>query len=397
MEVKIEKLDNLGRGITYINGKICFVDKALPEEIVQIKIVKEKTKYMEAEVLEYLKKSPLRIKEECPYSSVCGGCSLNHISYEEENKFKNNKVKEIIEKYADVSSSAIRDIKYHERNHYRNKLILHGNGENIGLYQKKTNDIVPIKECLLVSNKINETVKILNNYAKEIKEAIIKVDNIDTKVMVSIEGNIKNVEEIKDKCDVLIVNGFYQTKDKELLTNIGSKKYLEGINSFFQVNQSLTKELYNEVKDSVDGNNKKVLDLYCGTGTIGIYIYRDGMNIIGIDNNKSNIDDAERNKKLNKVKDINFICDKVENVIEQFQNIDLIIVDPPRKGLDQKTIEYIKVINPKKVIYVSCDVITLARDLKLLKDNYNIKYVQPFNMFPRTMHCESIAVLERKN
>ena len=121
------------------------------------------------------------------------------------------------------------------------------------------------------------------------------------------------------------------------------------------------------------------------------------MNIIGIDNNKSNIDDAERNKKLNKVKDINFICDKVENVIEQFQNIDLIIVDPPRKGLDQKTIEYIKVINPKKVIYVSCDVITLARDLKLLKDNYNIKYVQPFNMFPRTMHCESIAVLERKN
>ena len=235
MEVKIEKLDNLGRGITYINGKICFVDKALPEEIVQIKIVKEKTKYMEAEVLEYLKKSPLRIKEECPYSSVCGGCSLNHISYEEENKFKNNKVKEIIEKYADVSSSAIRDIKYHERNHYRNKLILHGNGENIGLYQKKTNDIVPIKECLLVSNKINETVKILNNYAKEIKEAIIKVDNIDTKVMVSIEGNIKNVEEIKDKCDVLIVNGFYQTKDKELLTNIGSKKYLEGINSFFQV------------------------------------------------------------------------------------------------------------------------------------------------------------------
>lgn len=396
MEVKIEKLDNLGRGITYINGKICFVDKALPEEIVQIKIIKEKTKYMEAEVLEYLKKSPLRIKEECPYSNVCGGCSLNHISYEEENKFKNNKVKEIIEKYADVSSSVIRDIKYHERNHYRNKLILHGNGENIGLYQKKTNDIVPIKECLLVSNKINETVKILNNYAKEIKEAIIKVDNIDAKIMVSIEGNIKNIEKIKDKCDVLIVNGIYQTKDKELLTNIGSKKYLEGINSFFQVNQSLTKELYNEVKDSVAGNNKKVLDLYCGTGTIGIYIYRDGMNIIGIDNNKSNIDDAERNKKLNKVTDINFICDKVENVIEQFQDIDLIIVDPPRKGLDQKTIEYIKVINPKKVIYVSCDVITLARDLKLLKDNYNIKYVQPFNMFPRTMHVECVCVLESR-
>lgn len=396
MEVKIEKLDNLGRGITYINGKICFVDKALPGEIVQIKIVKEKSKYIEAEVLEYLNKSRLRIKEECPYSSICGGCSLNHISYEEENKFKNEKVKEIIEKYADVSSLVIRSIKYHERNYYRNKLILHGNGENIGLYQRKTNDIVPIKECLLVSNKINETVEILNNYAKEIKEAIIKVDNNDTKVMVSIEGNIKNIEKIKDKCDVLIVNGIYQTRETELLTSIGFKKYVEGVDSFFQVNQSLTKELYDEVKNLIDDNNKRVLDLYCGTGTIGIYVYRDGMNIIGIDNNKSNIADAKKNKELNKVNNIDFICDKVENVIDQFQDIDLIIVDPPRKGLDYKTIEYIKIINPEKVIYVSCDVITLARDLKLLKDNYNIKYVQPFNMFPRTMHCESITILERR-
>lgn len=396
MEVKIEKLDNLGRGITYIKDKICFINNALPGEIIKINITKEKQKYLEAEPIEYIKKSKKRIKEECPYSNICGGCQLNHISYSDENNYKEEKVKEILLKYANITPSTINTIKYHERNNYRNKIVLHGKNHQLGLYQKNSNEIIPIKKCLLASNKINEIISILNNNKQEITEAIIKVSNDDTKAMVSINGKIDNVDKIKEKCDVLIVNNTYYTKNKQLLTKIGTKKYHEGINSFFQINHTLTKDLYDEVIKHIDNSISNVLDLYCGTGTIGIYIANNKMNITGIDYNKSNIEDAINNKELNKIKNINFICSKVEDKIESFKNIDLIIVDPPRKGLDTKTIKYLKKIKPKKIIYVSCEIITLARDLKELKTEYQIKEIQPFNMFPRTLHCEALAVLERK-
>ena len=214
--------------------------------------------------------------------------------------------------------------------------------------------------------------------------------------MVSIIGEITSIDELLNICNVLIINDKYYTNDKVILTSIGNKKYLESINSFFQVNNTLTKDLYNEVLINVkDKNYKKVLDLYCGTGTIGIYIKDYVDSVIGIDYNKSNVEDAIKNVELNSLDNIEFICDKVENRINEFKDIDLVIVDPPRAGLDNKTKEYLKKINSKEIIYVSCDPMTLARDIKDLSDTYKIKYIKPFNMFPRTYHCESVTVLER--
>jgi len=396
MKVEVLKLDNFGRGIAYINDKICFIENALPNEIVEIETVKENKKYIEAKVIKYIEKSPLRIEEECPYSNICGGCNLNHICFNDENRFKINKVKDIMNKYANIDKELVKTIIYHDRNNYRNKLILHGKDNYIGLYKENTNEIIPIQTCLISNPKINEIIKVLNNTNKEIKEVIIKTSNDNSKVMVKITGTIEDTSILEKLCNVLIINNKYLTKDKVIETNIGNKKYLEGIDSFFQVNNTLTKELYDEVLVNVkDKNYKTILDLYCGTGTIGIYISNYVKEVIGIDYNESNINDAYKNKELNNVNNISFICDKVENKIDDFKDIDLVIVDPPRAGLDTKTKDYLKEINPEKIIYVSCDPITLARDIKDL-DTYKVKYIKVFNMFPRTYHCESVCILERR-
>lgn len=396
MKVEVVKLDNFGRGIAYINDKICFIENALPNEVVEISIIEETSKYIGAKVEKYIKKSPLRIEEECPYSNICGGCNLNHICFNDENRFKLNKVKDIIRKYADIDPNLVKGIVYHDRNNYRNKITLHGKDNDLGLYKEYTNEVIPISNCLLANPKINEVIKILNSTSKEISEVIIKTSNDNSKVMVSITGTIDNIEILKDLCDVLIINNEYISNNKVIETNIGNKKYIEGIDSFFQINNTLTKELYDEVLLNVkDKNYNKCLDLYCGTGTIGIYISDQVKEVIGVDYNQSNINDAEENKKLNNISNINFICDKVENKIDTFKDIDLVIVDPPRAGLDSKTKDHLKQINSREIIYVSCDPVTLARDIKDL-DTYKINYIKVFNMFPRTYHCESVCILERR-
>ena len=397
MEVEVIKLDNYGRGIAYLNEKICFIENALPGETVSIKVIKETKKYIEAIPISYKNKSNIRIEEECPYSTICGGCHLNHICFNEENNFKQQKVKELLKKYGNIEKEKIQPIIYHDRNHYRNKITLHGKDGKLGLYKKRTHEVIPINECLQVNPKMNEIIKLLNQNNKDIQEAIIKTSNDNSKVLLAIKGEVIDEEKLKNQCDVFFLNDKILANEKLLLTNIGTKKYYESVHSFFQVNNTLTKDLYDEVLKYVKNNHyKKILDLYCGTGTIGIYIHEYIEKGIGIDYNPSNIEDANKNKELNNCNNIEFICEKVENRINEFQDIDLIIVDPPRSGLDQKTTNQLNQIKAKEIIYISCNPITLARDLKELQKEYTINYIKPFNMFPRTYHCESIAVLERK-
>lgn len=394
MITNIEKLDNFGRGITYINDKICFVDNALPNEKVEIEITKEKKKYLEAKIIKILEKSEDRIKPLCPYSNECGGCNLSHLSYEKENDFKYNKVKDLIKKFINEDIE-LKGIVYDKEYEYRNKIVLHGNNNVSGQYKKYSNDIVNIDKCLLVNNRINEIIKLLK--PNSIEEATIKTSNNLNNILLDIKGNINNIDELKSKVDVLIINNKLLSPNKSIISNIGNNKYYLSSNSFFQVNRFLTESLYNEVLNIVKTINPcEVLDLYCGTGTIGIYISNYCREIVGVDYNKSNIEDANKNKELNNCNNISFICNKVENIIDNYKNIDLIIVDPPRSGLDDHTRDILKKMMSKTIIYVSCDPVTLMRDLKDLKEKYNIKYIKPFNMFPRTYHCEAIAVLERK-
>ena len=376
MKVLIDRLDHYGRGITTINNKICFVENALPNEIVEIEIINEKKKYIEAKVINYIKRSKARVKELCPYSNICGGCSLNHISYHYENKFKEEKIKDLISKFSNLDKNLVKDIVYSNEYNYRNKVLFHVKDNKLGLYKKNTNDIVEIDKCLLLDNKINSIIPKLKELVKEknLSEIEVKVSNNSKELLLS-------------------------TDNKEIITNIGNYKYILSNNTFFQVNKYVTELLYNEVLENIKKyKSKNVLDLYCGSGTIGIYISKYVDKVLGVEINKQSIINANKNKELNNIKNIEFIEGKVSNIIKDIKDkYDTVIVDPPRSGLDKNTINSIIKINPNTIIYVSCDPTTLSRDLNILKDKYNIKYIKPFNMFPKTYHCESVSVLERKN
>ncbi len=396
MNVKIEKLDHYGRGITKINNKICFVENALPNEIVKIEVIKETKKYFLAKVIDFIEKSPSRIIEKCPYYNICNGCNLEHLSYSKENEFKRRKVQEILVKFAKINPKLVTETIYSLEYKYRNKVTLHGNDKCLGYYKKDSKSLLNIEKCCLLDSKINEIINLIQSQENKIKELLIRVSNDSKMLMLKINGEFENVNDLIGKVDVLIYNNKLLTTNKKIITQIGNKKYYLSIDSFFQVNKNLTVELYDKVKQLVkEEKPDKLLDLYTGTGTIGIYVSEYAKEIIAVDSSESNILDANQNKELNNISNIKFINDKVENVIDTFSNIDMIIVDPPRAGLDKKTINSIEKINPKKIIYVSCDPVTFARDVNLL-NNYEVKEVVPVNMFPRTYHVECVSLLQKK-
>lgn len=396
MNVKIEKLDHFGLGITDINNKICFVENALPNEIVNIEILKETKKYYLAKTTDFIEKSPSRIVEKCPYYDSCNGCNLEHLSFLKENEFKKRKVQELLVKFAKIDPSLVKETIYSEEYNYRNKVTFHGANNKIGYYKKNSNSLLEIDKCLLLDKRINEVVRLLQNKDNDIKELMIRTSNDTSQIMVKVIGKVKDISKLKDSVDVLFLNEKCLTKKEKIITNIGTRKYYLSVDSFFQVNKTLAEKLYDKVKEQVAKTRPaKLLDLYCGTGSIGIYVSEFAKEIIGVDYSKSNIIDANENKTLNGINNITFINDKVENVIDNFKDIDMIIVDPPRAGLDKKTIKYIEQISPANIVYVSCDPVTLSRDLNLLK-NYIVEEITPFNMFPRTHHVECVSVLHRK-
>ena len=363
--VKIEKLDHFGRGIAKVNNMPIFVENSLVDEEVEAIITKEKKNYMEGVVIDYIKKSPLRVKSNCPYYDKCGGCDLLHLSYIEQLKYKENKVKEIIKKFSGLE--CVNNIVGSKQFNYRNKITLQvKNG--IGYFQKKSNDIVNIDYCLLVDDKINLIINGLKKIdVSDVKKIVIRVTNLES--MVVFYGNINS--NIDLDVDTIIINGKVIKGNGYIREEINDFKFIISPTSFFQVNNVGMINIYNKVLEYVDGGN--VLDLYCGTGTIGIYVSKKANKVLGIELNKEAIKDALINKKLNSINNIDFISGDVGTVLSQNKfKSDIVIVDPPRAGLDSKSIDNIIKIKPKKIIYVSCDPVTLARDLNILKEKYDV-------------------------
>ena len=372
MQVIIEKLDHYGRGITKIKNKICFVENALPQEEVEVNIIKETKKYFLAEVTKILKENPNRIVSLCPYYNSCGGCNLDHLSFEKENEFKEEKVKEIMNKFAKIPNEKIKLIIYDKPYHYRNKITLHTDGRNIGLYQKGSHNIISITNCLLLNDKLNQKLKDIKENNKS--EIILKIGNKTEEILSP--GNKKNY----------------------IISYISNKKYKVSEKSFFQVNSMITEKIYDEVKQIIQKKqSKNVLDLYCGTGTIGIYIHELVNKVLGIESCKEAVEDAKENKNLNNASNCTYKLGKVENLTKEItKEYDTAIIDPPRNGLDKKVVEKLLEIKPKTLIYVSCDPATLARDLNILQENYEVIYIKPYNMFPRTYHVECLSLLQLK-
>lgn len=403
MIVTITNLDHNGRGISKIDGKTCFIENALINEEVDIEITSEKKKYMCAKVKNIIKKSEDRVLEQCKYAKICGGCNIMHINYDKQIEFKINKIKEIFNKFCKININIDEFIKS-EQLFYRNKITLHVSNK-VGLYKEKTNEIIEVDNCLICNKKINEIYNILNKIdLKNIEKITIRSSEITNESMVIFDINSDiDIQKYKD----LLINNvttFIVKKNNHYDTIFGKGFIYEKLNdlifkispdSFFQVNTLGAQKLYSKVKEYL-GKNNNVLDLYCGTGTIGIFISDISLNVVGIEINKYAVCDANENKKINNISNIKFICDDSQNVLKNTNmNFDAVIVDPPRSGLSKDMINSIFKIEPKKIIYVSCDPITLARDVNLLIEKYDFKKISLVDMFPNTSHVESVVLLEK--
>ena len=398
--MKIEKLDYYGRGISRSSGKVYFIENALKDEDVSITLLKEKKKYCEAKLKEISNISKDRTEAKCKYYNVCGGCQIMHIKEEKQEEFKKEKVEEILKKFLKYNKD-VNDIVFSKNFNYRNKVVLHVKDNKLGFYKNKTNELIEIDKCLLLNPVINDLISYLKNYIelKDIEKITIKVGNKTNEVMLIIDGSIAKYQKLLEIVDVLIINEKVMTTKDYITSYIGNKKYIIKKNSFFQVNYDISTRMYNKVKDViVKEKSKNVLDLYCGTGTIGIYISDVVSKITGIEVVSDAIEAANTNKKINNVENIEFILGKVEDKLDFISNnnIDTVIVDPPRSGLHKKVIPILEKISPKTIIYVSCDPITMARDIKLLSNNYELVEVTPYDMFPNTYHVETVCVLKKK-
>lgn len=398
--MKIEKLDYYGRGISRSSGKVYFIENALKDEDVSITLLKEKKKYCEAKLKEISNISKDRTEAKCKYYNVCGGCQIMHIKEERQEEFKKEKVEEILKKFINYNKD-VNDIVFSKNFNYRNKVVLHVKDNKLGFYKNKTNELIEIDKCLLLNPVINDLISYLKNYIelKDIEKITIKVGNKTNEVMLIIDGSIAYYKKLLEIVDVLIINEKVMTTKDYITSYIGNKKYIIKRNSFFQVNYDISTRMYNKVKDViVKEKSKNVLDLYCGTGTIGIYISDVVSKITGIEVVSDAIEAANTNKKINNVENIEFILGKVEDKLDFISNnnIDTVIVDPPRSGLHKKVIPILEKISPKTIIYVSCDPITMARDIKLLSNNYELVEVTPYDMFPNTYHVECVCVLKLK-
>lgn len=399
MNVRIKRLDDYGRGIFYVQDKITFVSNALEDELIEYKIIEEKKKYNVAEVVKLYDKSLDREDDVCPYFMKCGGCHLAHIKMDGENEFKKKKVKNILKKFAGVEIADISITSLNDK-HYRNKVVFTVDNHKIGFLKEKTNELVEIDYCYLINDKFNQLLEVLGTIIKmedDISKIMLRIGNKTDEVMISIVGNVKNIEGFLAISDSLIING--KSISKGYITSyIMDKKFYLHANSFFQVNDLMVEELYLEIIRFIQKkNSSKVMDLYCGVGTIGICVSDYVDSVLGVEVVPDAIEDALKNKELNGVSNISFLQGRVQDIIKTLDfDFDTIIVDPPRSGLDPLTRSILKKSGARTIIYVSCDPVTLARDLKDLKEEYFLEEIKLFNMFPRTYHVESVCVLSRR-
>ena len=389
--VKCEKLDHFGRGLSHVLGKIIFVPNLLPNEEALVKIVLNKKKYMVGEIIKLVKISDDRIRPKCSYESC--GCAFKSLNYSKTLEFKKNKVTEILKRYGNLENVVKEIIPSDNIYGYRNKITLKIKGGKIGYFKNGTNELIEINRCEIASEKSNEIIRVLKRCdLSKVREVIIKDFG---EVMVIIKGDM-DINALKPLVTSIYMNGKLVCGNENIIAELGDFKFYVSKDSFFQVNTKVALKLYNRVLKYLDNSGgKSILDLYSGTGTISFFLSKYFKEVTAIEINEEAVKCAFLNKELNNISNVRFICGDVSKEIHNLK-ADNIVVDPPRSGLSIDGINDILKISPERLVYVSCDPMTLARDLKKLKENYEVKEVTLFDMFPWTYHVESVCLLIRK-
>jgi len=442
-ELIINGYSHQGEGIGRINNFTIFVPGAIPGERVRVKISEVKKNFARGELKEVISYSPHRIKPLCPVYHLCGGCHLQHIVYEKQLEVKRGIVENALERIGNQNIKALPTIGMKDPWRYRNKGYFQVSQEKgmlrLGFYKAGSYDFVPASGCVLFSLQINRLVSYFED-----KLSLQKVTVYNRKTG---GGNLKNIliRESRSTGEIMIVFvtkegslefgqnilndlvstfpqvvSIYQNinrgtkavlmgKDFRLLKGrpdledaIGPFKFKISPQSFFQVNVVQAKILNEKILEYANlSRGETVIDSYCGTAAISMYLGEHAKNVYGIEIEKSAVRDAKINCDLNNISNIKFFTGKAEEWLYRWrkkgEEVYIIIVDPPRGGCSSKVLKGIIKIKPKKIIYVSCNPATLARDLKYLTkdDDYKLKKVLPIDMFPQTSHVECIASLER--
>jgi len=437
MRVTIDRLGINGEGVFKIvdgelTGKVGFVDYVLPEEVVDIEIIKNKSKFCEAKIINVIQKSPHRIEPKCPYYYKCGGCDLQHMNKEIQLTFKRSKVIDTLRKIAKLNDCSIDQCVSINEFEYRNKMVFPFGVVNgiatLGMFRKNSHDIVKIDHCLLAKDEINHILTLSQDffenseqYSKYIQENILKYlvvrtygnNNLITLVLsqkIKLDEYISYICKKIENIGVSIIVG---DSDNEILS--GKYNYLYGLEKlhieefglkynvdnrgFLQVNDDVKKFIYEKIISEINADDY-VIDAYSGAGLLSSIIAKKAKHVVGIEINSSASKSARELAKINGLHNTKFYNSDVKNVISQClseYNHSVLILDPARSGCEDVVLEKILSSNlPKKIIYLSCNVATLSRDLLKLKRKYNIVEIIPYDMFPNTKHVETLVVLERK-
>lgn len=444
--LSIKRIGINGEGIGYYKKLAVFVKNALPGEECVVKISKVYEKYAEADLVR-IKKNPSkdRITPICKFYEKCGGCQLQHINYQASLKYKKDIVMESFKRYfnTELNPKIFKDtIGMDNPYGYRNKVKhpVRYDGEKIvtGLYGDKSNILIYIDECLIEKEDIRETLKTICHmltknqviaYHPKSKEGVLRhivvrsssyngkiqitlilfkkdkrtidiaknligINNVES-VYVSINSNPDSIENFGD--EIFKVSGSDTITEK-----LGDYEFELLPNSFFQLNLKQTEVLYdNIVKCAKFSGNEKVLDAYSGVGTIGLWVSKYVSEVRGIDNNKAAIVNANANLRRNNVTNASYYSGDILNLLEKFKKEnwipDVLIVDPPRMGIDIRLLNYLQKNPVKKIIYVSCNPATLAKNCNHLNKEYHILNVQCLDMFPLTADVETITLLVNKH
>jgi len=364
--VTITGYNSGGEGVSRLDdGRVVFIRGAARGDVLEIELTKEQSRSAFAEIVRIPQPSPHRIEIDCKVYPECGGCDYRHITYDEELYAKLQCVNDALKRLGGLSVQVDKILHTGQINGYRNKAVLHSDAGSFGFYRAGSHDIVPIRHCLLLKDDLNEAVADLVN--KDTKH--------DSEITLRLGRNGLN-PPLEEELDGLVFR-------------------LEG---FFQVNTEAALLLFQKAREfAALAKDDTLIDLYCGVGALTLFVGRDAGYAIGIELNPVAVSTARENAMCNKLSHIEFIHADAADCIVDIDEPDCVIVDPPRKGLSAKAINKILELSPKRLVYVSCNPATLARDLKELHRHYTISDICAVDMFPRTANIECCCLLTRKN
>lgn len=434
-EIEIIDITEMGSGVGKLDGFTWFIDGAVPGDVVLAKPTQRKKNFGKAVVESFVKKSDLRVDPPCPIFEKCGGCQIQQIDYKEQLRIKRRIVKEAFERIGGFQAVEVPEtIGMESPWRYRNKGIYHvGQREGqtvIGFYSEKSHHIVALEDCLIQSESHGPILKAIKKYIEEfnistIREVVIRESEATGQIMVILVAIKRKLNMTRALVEMLLnankkIESIYlnvnprdgQNMFGDHMVDLFEKSiFVEKLGpydfeisplSFFQVNTKQALKLYEKALEFAGlSGNEIVYDLYCGTGTLAIFMASHAKKVYGVEVFAPAIEDAKRNAQINGIDNIEWIVGKTESVMEalvdQSEQVDVIVLDPPRSGCDQAVIDSIKKALPHRIVYVSCKPSTLARDVKLLSEvGYEPLQIQPVDLFGHSMHVETVCLLTRK-